>query len=579
MKKLSVILLVFFTVFLAMTAWVSFGSPQIHKTVYHWQVYLLERNLDSNNLPIVPKDYTGPWKDWTKAGLLTSRRHYKDGELHGLSETFKEGVLVESTTYRKGRLHGPHTVCGSHGLPQIVLIYKNEVVFETQMFHPNGTIRHRKQMLHGKRHGVEEEFTEDGFCFMSFEYKDGLKDGKHIKHDPQTRFPITEIHYLKNKLHGIYKNYDENGQLSAYSQYAHGQRHGLEVRYNKEGDISDIITHKEGQREGLQIRMYDTSHMDYKTENGKQVYFRVNENKYVEWNNAARRKHGLVKTITNGQLSELAQYKEGRPHGLTRIYDKGRLQEEVMYVDGKKNGLRRIYFPETGHLKSEGLYVNNKPHGIHHKHFPNGGIEYISYFDNGTYEGYERYDEFGFPIETREYDAQQRPAKIIEYGDEGLLESITLYEGHFRSQTTTYHPNGKAKSRHTLRNKLFREYDDKGHLILLTHAQSSFPIRYFSMEIALNAEGTIIRERQYRKRYIGEYFQKLYSDEGVLQKIEHNYHEHKPRQRLIYQLTPKKIDRRKKNKGVIANFDTNIANFKKRLVEAGELDATYLSVE
>ena len=81
---------------------------------------------------------------------LESRRNFKDGKLHGLSEFFSmHGQL-------KGRVHFENGV--EHGLAEV--------------FHENGQLYHTGRFEKGEQIGLWEEFTEDGRLSSEINYSD-----------------------------------------------------------------------------------------------------------------------------------------------------------------------------------------------------------------------------------------------------------------------------------------------------------------------------------------------------------------------------------------------------------------------
>lgn len=119
------------------------------------------------------------------------------------------------------------------------------------------TIFKETSYKHGKKHGIQKEYSEDGKLVLEQEFKDNILDGKSIKYYPNGEVSrITP--YIKGLRHGtveVYRVYDFSGALNHYlmktMEYKNDLQDGLEKKYRLNGVnkvISEEISYKDGKR-------------------------------------------------------------------------------------------------------------------------------------------------------------------------------------------------------------------------------------------------------------------------------------------------------------------------------------------
>jgi antitoxin component YwqK of YwqJK toxin-antitoxin module len=97
--------------------------------------------------------------------------------------------------------------------------------------------------------------------------------------------------------------------------------------------------------------------------------------------------YGIVRKYSDGKLSDMIPYKDGKINGLEKIYDDdGHLQCERPYTNGKTNGIEKWYYP-NGKIQSENSYVNDLANGVWKDYYINGKIKRITPFENDKMNG------------------------------------------------------------------------------------------------------------------------------------------------------------------------------------------------
>lgn len=178
---------------------------------------------------------------------------------------------------------------------------------------------------------------------------------KHVKTTFNTGVKKEEYTVLKKDTtlkHGVYRRYDENGDLRESCNYVQGQLDGKRNIFFPDGTIEISETHREGSFHGAYVSYYRTGH---------------------------KREEGM--------------YKDNEMTGLWKFYydlPGDALKEEVTFENNMENGPFREYHP-NGELAAEGTYKDELEHGLTKVWDSTGFLIKEILYDNGRPLEYQEY--------------------------------------------------------------------------------------------------------------------------------------------------------------------------------------------
>ena len=118
-----------------------------------------------------------------------------------------------------------------------------------EVFHDSyGSVKLEGNYLNGKKSGVWEYFSPEGILLISGNYKNGVKDGiwkdYWCSKKPTLHFQVT---YENGKIiDGPFESFYENGQLLMTGNYYKGRKHGIWKSYDENGEIYHQGTFRNG---------------------------------------------------------------------------------------------------------------------------------------------------------------------------------------------------------------------------------------------------------------------------------------------------------------------------------------------
>ncbi len=269
-------------------------------------------------------------------------KHYKAGKLDGSLEIIDlvSGEITFSEKYKNGILLdvADHTMHGTpiiESAPKPIPNYDGTVIKvnkATQSFYIDG------------KEVAEQTVAANG---ATLELLGSIPDGPAREFDENGQLRA-ESEYKDNKLHGELVRYDEKGRTIIREQYVKGQLQGPAryYAYTAEGMVETQAEYKNAQLNG-------------------------------EW----------VTYFPNGVPCVKAFYQNGKLQGKrTSSYQDGQTDCEENYDNGKLQGKRLLYFPE-GQLWYQENYKNGRLEGERISFFPNGQKRSTEYYADGLLEG------------------------------------------------------------------------------------------------------------------------------------------------------------------------------------------------
>ena len=168
-----------------------------------------------------------------------------------------------------------------------------------------------------------------------------------------------EGQFKNDKCKGVFKYYDEQGNLKATNEFDKSGEKALNKIFAPNG------------------KMVATGYYLNQKKEGEWKYFdEVSGQLRLAEDNKEGKVHGWSRLYNpqNGMLADETQYVEGQPEGQCRKYsDSGVLLMECQYRNGLLDGPVKTYYPSTA-LKEEGQYAKGEKTGIWKTYNEDGDI-------------------------------------------------------------------------------------------------------------------------------------------------------------------------------------------------------------
>ena len=214
---------------------------------------------------------------------------------------------------------------------------------------------------------------------------------------------VSELSGLpRNGRDGLWKFYNVNGKVKQEANYIKGKLNGSFKEYNDFGEL-------------ILIELYQNGLINGKQERFNNQKIKISEANFI--NGIAEGEEKIY--YDSGKLKIQRSYKQGKLDGTAKtFYENGNLEELSSYIKGIENGVSKDYY-ENGNVKLEGLTKNGKAHGAFKSYFENGKLQYSGTIDtNSLAEGHFVGELFAYN------DDGSLKSKIIAYKD-GRLEDLT----------------------------------------------------------------------------------------------------------------------------------------------------------
>ena len=279
----------------------------------------------------------GTYEEWNDLDVLTTRRHYKNGRMDGVQETFWSGgepMLRE--TCKDGITTGKYTTWYANGQVQRDYNYDENGLTsgEQKEYNADGSLAYRCNYVRGKKDGLEERWNTQGQLIGRTGYKDG-------------------------KRHGTQETWNDYGQPQSYIEYKEGKREGLNKIWHWNGVLAREAHYHDDIVTGEQKTWYESGNLN------KVVHFDSNGAMHGV-------QEGYFDFVGREVLAERWHYEHGSKEGLHETwYDEGKPKLRENYVNDVKEGLELGWF-ENGVLAHTETFKNGKSNGVKEM-FDSGG--------------------------------------------------------------------------------------------------------------------------------------------------------------------------------------------------------------
>jgi antitoxin component YwqK of YwqJK toxin-antitoxin module len=149
-----------------------------------WQIYYPECKIKALEATFVNGLLEGGFSEFDEVGTKVVSIPYKSGKREGTAINYDhDGHVVMSAEYVEGLQEGPMKYYYPSGA-----LYK-EAIFHADLqegeelcYFENGSVSGRSFFLHGKLHGLVQNWNEQGVLIFEAEYQEGLRSGKFNKY-------------------------------------------------------------------------------------------------------------------------------------------------------------------------------------------------------------------------------------------------------------------------------------------------------------------------------------------------------------------------------------------------------------
>lgn len=241
-------------------------------------------------------------------------------------------------------------------------------------FHPDATVRLEKKFLNGKAHGIWKEYNQNGELINTQAYRNGVLLGEGLIDEAGVR-------------QGYWKEYYSDGSLRAEGEYLDGERFKGWKFYFRNGKLEQKGKYREG---GLQ--------------HGEWVwYFQNGEIHRIENFRKGKEDGEIVEYDTASQIVLKGQFFDGLEDG-EWFFQTGDYREEGKFIEGLRHGEWIHTHILTDEIAFEGEFIEGYEHGKHTWYHENGKKMLEGKYEMGLRQGeWKRFDENGLLILTITY--------------------------------------------------------------------------------------------------------------------------------------------------------------------------------
>ncbi|MBL7956686.1 MAG: hypothetical protein JNM49_01890 [Flavobacteriales bacterium] len=280
-------------------------------------------------------------------------------------------------------------------------------------------------------------------------------DGQGLRQGPWKEFyPNGRVRweggFLDDKRHGIFKEYDVQGNLKEMMKYdvgvldtAAGDKLSVEIKrtFHPNGRVASLGSYsKSGKREGLfkEFKL-DGSIAGARIYQGDQV---ISEGLV---NEAGAMEGPWVEYYNSGEKRAEGSYKEGKKEGDWTFYHRsGKVEQRGKYLSGQAHG-PWTWFYENGEVHRQEVYRKGREDGPSTEFDEEGGVITQGEYIDGRREGVWRYEVGDHREEGSYKDGLKDGSWNYTYGDGKRYFTGSFQNGEPDGKHRWYWPSGRIK--------------------------------------------------------------------------------------------------------------------------------------
>ena len=241
-------------------------------------------------------------------------------------------------------------------------------------FYPDATVKREKKYLNGEPHGIWKEYDKDGNLINAQAYRNGILLGEGLIDEAGVK-------------QGFWKEYYPDGSLRAEGEYLDGDRYKMWKFYFVSGKLEQKGKYRQGGRQ-----------------HGEWVwYFEDGETHRIENFRKGEEDGEIIEYDSTGQVVLKGQYYDGLEDG-EWFLQSGDYKEEGKFIEGRRHGEWVHTYLTTDEVAYEGEYIEGLEDGKHTWYYENGKKKLEGKYEMGMRQGdWRRFDENGLLILTISY--------------------------------------------------------------------------------------------------------------------------------------------------------------------------------
>ncbi|MBI34718.1 MAG: hypothetical protein CMP67_05060 [Flavobacteriales bacterium] len=386
------------------------------------------------------------WKiTYNKSLIVVRKELYYSDTIKELYAFYNSGKIKKRIFFKEGIKHGNAFEYDTTGVEKLFWSYKdgkskkiiinrkdelNKKTGKWMKFH-NDVLISEVNFLRGKKEGFERNYDLNGDLIEIKEYTKGIliKDFSKIiniqvKKQINERGLITKSggYTRGGKMHGVHREYDENGLISSSKTYNKGVllSDGLVMENgNKEGYWTFYYSSGKKKSEGLFKKNIKTGYWYNYFENGlleSEGFYNENGNRDSLWK----------EYYASGSIYEEINYFDGLYDGLYKAFDdSGRVIIRGTYKDNYEDG---DWLYVNGNFSQKGSYNLGQKVGEWRNYYNKKQLIFKGNFENNLPVGEHIYwYNSGKLFRIGKYISGRKSGEWIEYTEGGEVLMITVY--------------------------------------------------------------------------------------------------------------------------------------------------------
>ncbi len=438
-----------------------------------WKSYYQNGALKSKGYKLAGES-DSLWKFYNDAGLITQTFYYANKMKNGCATMYDSlGNISREIYYVDDKREGESNWFFEDGSLKktvnfkddaedgIGLEYNQEGVVVAEEEYSNGYLRNKNTFNQldeeGNKTGIWREYFDNGNIKNEISYKGGLKDGISKEFDKEGK--LLTINEMKNGQEAsdpggvviidLYKEYHSNGKVKLVGGLNKGKKSGIFRSYDENGELLRAYVYKKDTllSEGMLkpggifqdewITYYSDGTQKSKgtfeegLRNGKWTYFYKSGKKEQEGKFKKDVLSGQwVWYYQNGQIKKSEYFNsKGKLEGEQAEYDSlGNELSKGEYYNGNKEG---AWFYQVGDFKEVGSFTSGNEDGQWNHYYKNGKVAFTGMYSDGEPKGkHFYYHKNGIKKRVGKYAGGLKHGMWREYNSKGeLIETIQYKRG------------------------------------------------------------------------------------------------------------------------------------------------------
>lgn len=445
----------------------------------------------------------GYWKTYYVTGIIKSEGKRTNFMLDSIWAFYNQkGDTTQKISYMYGKKNGYYITYGYENMKEGVdtgVVISRELYINDRKegksfyYYPDGNIKSEVAYVNGKKQGLTKEYNEEGVVITLIYYhngyitdreeinrrdKNGNKQGTWKEFYPDGKVKKEEV-YKDNVLNGLYKMFNEKGNLTLVLNYNNGkldeemtqkEMEEMDVEIRNEYDDQNRLIASGAFKNNIPVGIHRTYNQEGNVTTAK-IYDDsgrvISEGIIDEEGN----REGVWKEYyPNGKIRAIGNYLNNqRSSKWTFYYQNGKIEQTGEYLRGRINGIW-TWFYEDGTVSREESYFNGKEDGIMVEYSQEGKIITKGDYVEGEKEG-KWYYRVGDHIEVGTYITGLRDGVWrYFYNDSTLKFEGDYLQGNSDGKHKLYYENGVIKEERYyimgIREKNWKKYDEEGNLTM-----------------------------------------------------------------------------------------------------------------